>query len=338
MKPTLHDVAAAAGVSQASASRALTGQSASADMVRKVRRAAKAIGYLPDATARSLRLGGRRQVVLGVADIGNPNYVQMLRAIGEGLGATASISVSTFGNDEDQLLELLRAVSAGMGDGLIISPINVTPAVRRAIAESVVPVVVIGRLGPGLEVDNVFVDSGDAIAMAVDHLVSTKRTRIGMIHGPDNTNPGSVRRAAFGVALDRLGLARHLEWEITAEDFTYAAGIDAARQLFQQAAESNRPLDAVVCANDLIAIGAMHAADHMGLSIPGDLAITGIDDTDLAELYKPSLTSVSLHSWERGRLAAEMLRTRFEDPARPTREEAVQPTLVVRDSTRGEAK
>ncbi|QYM64320.1 MULTISPECIES: LacI family DNA-binding transcriptional regulator [unclassified Microbacterium] len=85
-KPTLHEVAAAAGVSLASASRALTGRSASPEMVRKVRTAAKRIGYLPDATARSLRLGGRPQVVFAVDDIGNPNYVQMLRAIEEELG------------------------------------------------------------------------------------------------------------------------------------------------------------------------------------------------------------------------------------------------------------
>lgn len=307
-------------------------------MVRRVRHAAKTVGYLPDATARSLRLGGRRQVVVGVADVGNPNYVQMLRAIEEQFNATANIAVSTFGRSEDQILDLLRSVSGGTGDGLIVSPIKITPVVRRALVESLVPVVVVGRLRAGMDVDNVFVDSGAAIELAVDHLVAIGRTRIGMIHGPGNTNPGAVRREGFLNAIARHGLQRTAEWEITATDFTYAAGIDAAERLLTQVADCGKALDAIVCANDLIAIGCMHAADHRGFRIPEDLAITGVDDTDLAALYKPSLTSVSLHSRERGELAAKMLRSRFDEPARPSRKESVHPTLVVRSSTVGEQR
>uniref|UniRef100_UPI003F497C26 LacI family DNA-binding transcriptional regulator n=1 Tax=Paenarthrobacter ureafaciens TaxID=37931 RepID=UPI003F497C26 len=337
-KPTLHEVAAAAGVSQASASRALTGRSASPDMVRKVRRAAKSIGYLPDATARALRLGGRRQVVFGVADIGNPNYVQMLRAIEEELDETANVSVTALGRRENQSLELLRMISMGAGDGLIITPIQVTRALRQAIRESVVPIVVIGRLEPGLEVDNVFVDSSEAVQMAVDHLVEAGRSHIGMIHGPENTNPGKVRRAGFHTAMARHELSRVAVREVTATDFTHAAGVEAATRLLSAVKAEGEQLDAIVCVNDLVAIGALHAADQFGLKVPEDVAVTGIDDTDLASLYKPSLTSVSLHSDERGRVAAQMLRDRFEDPSRPPRKEAVQPTLKIRSSTIGEAR
>lgn len=335
-KPTLHEVAAAAGVSLASASRALTGRSASPEMVRKVRTAAKRIGYLPDATARSLRLGGRRQVVFAVDDIGNPNYVQMLRAIEEELGETTRISVSSTGRSADQTVELVRMLSLGAGDGLIISPLRVTPALRQALVDTVVPVVVIGTLHSDLGIDSVFVDSSVAVGLVVDHLVSIGRTDIGVINGPGNTNPGAARRAGFDEAAHRHGLHLPASLQVTAADFTVGAGVEAAERLLAAARESGTPIDAIVCVNDLIAIGAMNAARRLGLRVPEDIAVTGIDDTDLAALYSPPLTSVSLQSERRGRIAARMLSERFADPARPARRESVEATLVIRASTTGE--
>ncbi|PRB18363.1 LacI family DNA-binding transcriptional regulator [Microbacterium sp. MYb62] len=336
-KPTLHEVAAAAGVSLASASRALTGRSASPEMVRKVRMAAKRIGYLPDATARSLRLGGRPQVVFAVDDIGNPNYVQMLRAIEEELGETTRISVSATGRRPDQTVELVRMLSMGAGDGLIISPLRVTPALRQALADTVVPVVVIGTLHSELSIDSVFVDSAVAVGMVVDHLVEIGRTGIGVINGPGNTNPGAARRSGFAAAAERHGLTRTEALQVTAADFTVGAGVDAAERLLAATAESGERIDAIVCANDLIAIGAINAIRRQGLRVPEDIAVTGIDDTDLAGLYSPPLTSVSLQSERRGRIAARMLSERFADPSRPTRRETVEATLVVRASTIGES-
>lgn len=334
-KPTLHEVAAAAGVSLASASRALTGRSASPEMVRKVRRAAKQIGYLPDATARSLRLGGHRQVVFAVDDIGNPNYVQMLRAIEAELGETTRISVSATGRRPDQTVELVRMLSLGAGDGLIISPLRVTPALRQALADTVVPVVVIGTLHSELSIDSVFVDSAVAVGMVVDHLVEIGRTSIGVIHGPGNTNPGAARRAGFNAAVERHDLVRTDELQTTSSDFTVGAGVEAAEQLLDATRASGIPIDAIVCANDLIAIGAISAARRRGLRVPEDIAVTGIDDTDLAALYSPPITSVSLQSERRGRIAARMLSERFADPTRPTRREIVDATLVIRASTIG---
>ncbi len=336
-KPTLHEVAATAGVSLASASRALTGRSASPDMVRRVRQAAKSIGYLPDATARQLRLGGRRQVVFAVDDIGNPNYVQMLRAIEAELGDTIRLSVSATGRGPDQTVELVRSLSMGAGDGLIISPLRVSPALRQALSETVVPVVVIGNLHSDLGIDSVFVDSSAAIGMIIDHLVSLGRTRIGAIHGPGNTNPGAARRAGFVAAMKRHGLAVPEHSQITARDFTSAAGVDAGTELLTRCRQAGVELDAIVAVNDLIGIGAIHAAHRLGLRVPADLAITGIDDTELAAIYLPGLTTVSLQSADRGRLAARMLLSRFSDPTRSAQHATVEATLVVRGSTSPEA-
>lgn len=332
-KPTLHEVAAAAGVSLASASRALTGGSASVNMIRRVRSAAKEIGYLPDATARSLRMGGQRQVVFAVDDIGNPNYVQMLRAIETELGDNLRLSVTSTGRRSDQTVDLVRSLSMGAGDGLIISPIRVTPELRQALAETVVPVVVIGSLHADLGIDNVFVDSATAIGMVVDHLVQTGRRNIGVIHGPGNTNPGATRRRGFTYAIQRNGLEISPSLELTASDFTVAAGITAATELINRSDALGLNMDAIVAVNDLIAIGAMSAASKLGRRIPEDLAVTGIDDTELASIYNPGLTTVSLASAERGTLAARMLLRRFADPKLPPQREAVGVKLMVRGST-----
>lgn len=332
-KPTLHEVAAAAGVSLASASRALTGGSASVSMIRRVRSAAKEIGYLPDATARSLRMGGQRQVVFAVDDIGNPNYVQMLRAIEAELGDNLRLSVTSTGRRSDQTVDLVRSLSMGAGDGLIISPIRVTPELRQALAETVVPVVVVGSLHADLGIDNVFVDSATAIGMVVDHLVQTGRRNIGVIHGPGNTNPGATRRRGFTYAIQRHGLEVSPSLELTASDFTVAAGIAAATELINRSDALGLKMDAIVAVNDLIAIGAMSAASKLRRRIPEDIAVTGIDDTELASIYNPGLTTVSLASAERGTLAARMLLRRFADPKLPPQRESVGVNLIVRGST-----
>ncbi|WP_223691374.1 LacI family DNA-binding transcriptional regulator [Leifsonia poae] len=333
-KPTLHQVAQTAGVSLASASRALTGNSASVEMVRKVKKAAKSLGYLPDATARSLRLGGTRQVVFAVDDIGNPNYVEMLRSIEREFGSHGPrLSIVATGRDPEQTTELVHSLNVGVGDGLIISPIRVTPNLRRAIVDAVVPVVVIGSLHRNVDIDSVRIDSSVAVGYAVEHLVAIGRRRIAFINGPLDTNPGAARRRGFVDAMTRLGVDVHPDLQVAADDFTVSAGRAAAVELFERLAATETPLDAVVAGNDLIGVGTISAAIGRGLRVPEDIAITGIDDTEIASVYNPRLTSVSLQSGERGRLAARLLLDRFDDPACEPRSIEVVPELIVREST-----
>ncbi|KRE76697.1 LacI family DNA-binding transcriptional regulator [Arthrobacter sp. Soil761] len=333
-KPNLHDVARLAGVSLASASRALTGQSASAETVKKVRSAAKQLGYIPDATARALRLGGTRQVVFAVDDIGNPNYVAMLRAIERELGGRGiRLSVSATGKATKQTLDLVRSLDVGVADGLIISPIRVTPELRRALTECPVPVVVIGSLDQETTIDRVRVDSAMAVEMAVDHLVETGRRRIAFINGPLDTNPGAARQRGFESAAAKHGLQHTPGPVVSADDFTGPAGLAAAKRLLENVREAGEPIDAIVAANDLIGVGAVSACVSSGYRVPDDIAVTGIDDTEIAALFNPPLTSVSLKADKRGSLAAQLLLKRFDDPSRDPELLTVDPVLMVRAST-----
>jgi LacI family transcriptional regulator len=326
----VHTVADRAGVSIASASRVLNGVGGSPETIRKVREAAAAVGYVPNAIGRSLQSQRTGLIALAVEDIGNPVYVAMMRAI-EAVVAESGhqLLVHATGGQVAGETALLRRLAHRYVDGMIISPIRVTDAHVEALTASPVPVVVIGQLPNDVPVDNVRTDSRTGVALAVDHLVAAGRTRIAFVNGPLDTVPGVARDAGFRAALPRHGLAVD-EAMIEVGDFQYAAGRAATERLLARV----RP-DAIVCANDLIAVGALHALLVAGQRVPEDVALVGMDDTELAQMSYPQLSSVSLGSDRRGRLAARLLLDRIADATLPPRREQVPPSLVIRTSSGG---
>ncbi|MDG4827539.1 LacI family DNA-binding transcriptional regulator [Asanoa sp. WMMD1127] len=327
-RPTVHTVAARAGVSIASASRVLNGVGGSPETVRKVRAAAAEVGYVPNAIARSLQSQRTELIALAVEDIGNPVYVSMMRAIEAVVaGSGRQLLVHATGGRIDNETTLLRRLAHRYVDGMIISPIRVTADHLAAVTDSPVPVVVIGQLAEDAPVDNVRTDSRGGIALAVDHLVATGRRRIGFVNGPLDTVPGAARDAGFRTALAKHGITLD-ENLVEVGDFQYAAGREATERLLARAEP-----DALVCANDLIAVGALHTLLAQGRRVPTDVALVGMDDTELARMMFPQLSSVSLGSAERGRRAAELLLQRIADPALPPRRAQVAPSLSVRASS-----
>lgn len=336
-RATLTQVAQRAGVSIASASRALNGLVASPATVDKVRRAADDLGYVPDASARALKMGATGQITFAVDDIGNPVYVEMMTGVQEVVAASGfRLQVTATGGTRDvaDVVDLLRSMRRGYADGLVLSPLRVTPELVAEIAATPIPVVVIGRLPDGAGVDTVMTDSARGVALAVEHLHAQGRRRIAFLNGPGDTTPGAARRRGFDDAVAHLDVAATTH---EAADFTMAAGREATRRILTAAghpadAVTTAP-DAIVAANDLLAIGALHAAHDLGLDVPGRLAVTGVDDTSLAEIVHPPLTSVSLDSRRRGQLAAELLTRRIEDPTRAPQVLSVPPLLHVRGSS-----
>lgn len=336
-RPTLVQVADLAGVSVASASRALNGMVASPETVAKVRAAAASLGYVPDATARSLKLGYSQQLAFAVDDVGNPVYVEMMRAIESVISRSGyRLLVSSTGAGPDDTVDLVRSLSRGYADGLVISPLRVTAELVRELQRAPVPVVVVGALPPEVLLDTVLTNSAHGVELAVDHLVDTGRRRIGFVNGPLDTTPGAARQRGFQGAYAAAGLGADVQAvQEVAKDFTVAAGHAAALELLDRHRDASGAvaLDAILAANDLLAIGVIHAAIELGLDVPHDLAVVGMDDTELASVFNPGLTSVSLGSAERGRAAAELLLGRLADPKLPARRVVVEPKLVTRSST-----
>ena len=325
---TITQVAARAGVSVASASRALNGMIASAETIAKVQAAASELGYVADATARSLKLGRTNQLAYAVADIGNPVYVEMMSAIERVVSSSDYRLVLSSTGTASSSLDVVRDLGRGYVDGMILSPLRVTPELVAALEDTPAPVVVLGRLPDGARLDTVRADSITAMRLVVDHLIAEGRTDIAFLNGPTDTTPGAFRRDGFATAA-----AAHPQIStrsVDTSDFTSAAGYAAAVAVLES---GTRP-DAIVAANDLIGIGAIRAAEDLGLTVPGDIAVTGIDNTELAGVVRPGLTSVDLGAEERGRVAAELLLARISEPTRAAHTVTVAPSLVTRGSSR----
>ena len=328
-RPTLVTVAKVAGVSVASASRALNGRSASPEIQRRVQAAAEQLGYLPDAAARSLREGRTNQLAVAVPDLGNPFYVTMISGI-ESLTRSEGfrLLVHSTGGDPADEIGLIESMSRRYVDGLIISPLRVTDKLLRALAQSASPIVAASTLPDGSLVDTVNTDNASGVDLAVRHLLESGRSRLAMVNGPLETSPGAVRGRAFREALAAAGLAVDPASIECAADFTHTAGRAAAERLLSR----YRP-DAVMCGNDLIAVAVIRTLAERGLRVPDDVAVAGIDDTELAEFHLPSITSVSLEAAALGKAAARMLLDRITNPDPPLRRVTIAPRLVVREST-----
>jgi LacI family transcriptional regulator len=327
--PTLATVARLANVSVASASRALNGIKTQPETLRRVTEAATALGYVPNAAARSLRSRRTGQIAFAMPDVGNPVYAAMVRAIAQVARASGSrlILHSTDGHPADEL-GFLAGLKQRYVDGLILVSLDFSPAHADAVAEAAVPVAVIGNPPDGTKVDTVRPNSSRGARDAVKHLYDAGRRRIAFLNGPERTAPGTARKRGYVAALRSCGLERDDELVEVAADFTIDAGRDAAERLLARV----RP-DAIFCANDLLALGALASLRQAGLEVPRDVALVGMDDTVLARFTSPTLTSVDLGGAERARLAAELLLARIEHPKRKVRVLAVEPRLVVRESS-----
>lgn len=322
-------VAERAGVSIASVSRVLNGLPTSPEVKAKVEAAARELDYVPDAVARSLKVGRTEQIAFAVPDLGNPAYVTMMRAVTDVVASGGfRLVMSSTGSDPDAQIDLLRSVNRGYADGLILVPLRITPELVEELVGSRLPIAVVGTLPDTVPIDNVRANSPDGVGMAIDHLHVGGRRRIAFVNGPVDTVPGSARLSGYLAAMKRVGLTTHAELQVEAEDFTFDAGLIAAEALLAQATP-----DAVMCANDLLAVATMKVLAAAGHAVPGDVAVVGMDDADLARLASPSLSSVNLGAAERAAAAAELLLSRVTDPGHPHRHVTVQPQLTVRESS-----
>lgn len=327
--PTITTVARLANVSVASASRVLNGIRTSPATLERVTAAAESVGYVPNAAARSLRSRRTGQIAFAMPDVGNPVYTAMVASIQEvARVAGVRLLLHSTGADSIDELALVRDLRHRFVDGLILACLDLTQEHAAALSGSAAPVVVIGRPTAGTSVDTVRAYSRRGAAEAVRHLHAVGRRRIAFVNGPTHTAPGSSRRRGYLDGLRSCGLPRDEELIEVASDFMVEPGRRAAELLLARV----RP-DAILCANDLLAVGVLAALRDARLDVPDDVALVGMDNCDLSALTWPTLTTVDLGSSERARLAAMLLLARIEQPDREVQVVGVEPRLVVRDSS-----
>ena len=326
--PTITTVARLANVSVASASRALNGIKTHPETLARVTAAAEAVGYVPNAAARSLRSRRTGQVAFAMPDVANPVYTSMVGSIQQVMQEQGRrLLLHSTGADSADELSLLEDLRQRYVDGLILASLDFTPAHVEAVKNAAVPVTLIGRAPKEADIDTVRANSRRGAAEAVRHLHSLGRRRIALLNGPESTVSGSSRRQGYLDALRSCGLERDDSLIEVASDFMLGPGREGAERLLAR----TRP-DAIFCANDLLALGTLAVLREAGLEVPREVAVVGMDDTSLAAVSWPPLTSVDLGSHERARLAAELLLKRIERPGRRALSVGVEPRLVIRES------
>lgn len=327
---TITDVAKAANVSVATVSLALNGSPRISEATRqRVERCAQSLRYQPNHAAASLRTQTTRTIALAVPDIGNPVYIDIARTVQQ---VTRQYGyhlhlISTESQPSEEA-HALRTLAQRSVDGLIMISLRGASALDASLREAAGPVVIIGNL-QNVICDNVTVDSAAGAALATAHLWSVGCSQLAFINGTAGTWPSSERGRGVLNALraaDRT-IPPSLRVE---EDFTLDGGYRAAQRLLAQ----DLHFDGLLCANDLMAIGAMRALREHGLHVPEDVAVIGMDDIRECQVTTPPLSSVSLMAGERGRLAAQMLFDRLSGVVdTPPRQLTVSPVLIARGST-----
>jgi len=284
---------------------------------------------VPNAAARSLRSRRTGQIAFAMPDVANPVYISMVGAIQTvAREVGVRLMLHSTGADIEDELAMLRDLKRRFVDGLILVSLQITEAHARELERAAAPVIVIGSPPKGTPVDTVRTQSRRGSAEAVRHLYDVGRRRIAFVNGPQQTVPGTARRLGYLDGLRSCGLERDEALCVVADDFMVEPGRRAVEQLLARTS-----FDALYCANDLLAVGALAALRAARVDVPRDVAVVGMDNTALSEVTWPALTTIDIGSAERARIAAELLFKRIEDPSRAPESISVEPRLVVRDSS-----
>ncbi len=326
--PNIRDVARHAGVSVATVSFALN-ESQRHRIRPKTRNrvfaSVKALGYSPNIAARNLAVGHSHILGVVVSDIRNPFFPEITAAFQEAamLKDMETMVVNT-NYDPQRTRETINRLMALQVPGVAILTSQIDRSVMRALATRGICAVYLDLGRVDHCISNIAVEYEQGILSAVEHVRSLGHQRVAFIGGSPKLRSAQRRKQAF------LGAASAANLQIRAvdSDFTVQGGYAACARLV-----ADWQPTAIINANDLMAIGAMHLAYDRKLRIPEQLSIVGFDDIRFAQHTHPPLTTVGVPRGEVGRLAFETLWSMLADPAKPGVEHRVQTHLVVRDST-----
>jgi len=327
-KPTIHDVAARAGVSKSLVSLALRQSPKVSPASRAaILSAASELGYRTNAAARSLADRRSRTIGVLVLDLHNPIFAQILDGVQTEVRSHGYSVMLVTGNSDpateqaeiDKLLEF-------QVEGLILISHRMSDATVREFAREV-PVAIITR--QDVSDTNIATVSNDDIRgaqLAVEHLVRLGHTRITHISGGENT-VAADRERGYRIAMSNAQLDEHVS--VVAGAFTDMGGFNAART----ALAADPAPTALFVANDIAAVGAIAAIEESGLAVPGDVSIVGYDGMALGALRSLNLTTIAQPLTEMGQLGARALFARLENPDEPSTHTAMNPELIERGTT-----
>ncbi|WP_026455292.1 LacI family DNA-binding transcriptional regulator [Saccharomonospora iraqiensis] len=324
----LADVAAQAGVSEATVSRVLNGkQGVAAGTRQAVLTAMDQLGYERPARRRSAGLIG-----LIIPELDNPIFPAFAQVIDRTLTMRGYTSVlctqSPGGATEDEFVEALT--DRGVSGIVFVSGLHADTTARHdrytRLIEAGVPVVFVNGYAPGVRAPFFSDDDAAAVELALTHLRELGHERIGLAVGPQRFVPAQRKAERFRLLMEPV-LGDEAGELVVHSLFSVEGGHSAARHLLE------RECTAVVCGSDLMALGAIRAARRQGLSVPGDFSVVGYDDSPLIAFTDPPLTTVQQQVSTMTTAAVRTLLDEISGVDVPTGEYLFQPDLIVRGST-----
>jgi LacI family transcriptional regulator len=359
---SIMDVARRARVSPSTVSHALNRtRFVAADTRARVDEAVAALGYRPNAVARTLRSGRSHTLGLVLPDSANPFFAELGRAIElAAFEAGFSVILCNTENDADKEQRYVGLLTRRQVDGLVLVSAAASGDSLRALAHHRLPVVAMDRERPDLGIDTVLTDHLQGGWLATRHLLALGHRRIGCITGPADLSPSALRLAGYRRALVEAGAeagggagaeagggagaeagggaasgpgggAEAEAALVRCGDFHPESGRRAALELLGLP----RPPTAIFACNDLMAFGVLRAAAEVGRRVPQDLALVGYDDIVLSAFAGPPLTTVSQPCAEMGRATIGLMVRRIGERMLPPQQARLPAVLRVRQSCGG---
>jgi DNA-binding LacI/PurR family transcriptional regulator len=332
-RPTIRDVAERAGVSKSLVSLVMRDEPmVREEKRRRVKQAADELGYRMNLAARSLSDVRSKTVGVLVADLRNPLLVDIVERAGQVFEdeGFSTLLISAIIPSRPTSGPRIDGCAIGTLKDLRVEAMLVVGSVpdRAALAQVLgdMPVVVAAAGAEGLRADVVRNDDHLGMRLVVDYLVAAGHTAIAHLGGVGGA-VAEERRAGYCSAMAHHGLESEIM--VASSDFTEDGGYRGAARLLRK----GRTVTAIAAVNDLAAVGALSAGADAGLGVPGDLAVTGYDDTFVAAIRQVSLTSVDPDTSGIGSIAAQFVLRRIEEPDLPVEEQLLPPRLVVRYSS-----
>lgn len=322
---TIKEVAERAGVSTATVSRALTGQSAVKPELRaRILTAVAELGYRPNRLASNLRRQTTETIGVVVSDIENPHFTQVVRAV-EDAAYRRGYRVLLCNTDEttEKQRSYLEVLAAERVVGVIISPSDPGGVEISGLLDVGIPVVAFDRRVEDGRADAVVIDNARGTRRATDYLIGLGHDRIGFVSGLPNIQTGRERLAGFEEAMAIRGLP--VRWA------NGAFRIDQAYHATQELLAGDG-VTALLVGNNLMTIGALRALRSRGLRVPDDVALVAVDDPPWAELVEPSLTTLAQPVRQMAECAVRLLFERISGERTKPRTDIFEFNLIVRQS------
>jgi LacI family transcriptional regulator len=328
----IRDIARRAKVSTATVSRTVNGAgTVSPHLAKRVWKVVEEVGYYPDTHARALVSGRSRVFGLIVSEITNPFFPEIVQVF-ENIAVENGyeILLSSTVHDPERMKLAVRRMIQRRVEGVAVMTFGMEESLLGDLKLRNIPIVVVD-VGPQLpRVSNIKVDYQHGMRQAVQHLAALRHKQVAFISGPVTLKSAAARQSAFVKSMEEIGLQVLPELLIEG-DHTLEGGMTAMEQLARRV---QRPT-AIICSNDMTAIGVMGRSYEEGIRIPQDLSVVGFDDIRLARFVIPPLTSIQMSQSELARLAFHALLTdsRRERPASQGSQYPLQTSLILRDST-----